>query len=186
MDYAEFGRMSVIREPGVSRAPEWTASDDKIKRVVAFHLRASLRDNTSNVPDDLTSCRNLDRLILARGLQNPSNNYAKHVARLKLAGGPLAFWTTFIYRRWRLRMTYYDLEAKYGIPAATLRTYSYRLNRIARYLFSDNFKPRKQGTINVDRVLELRKQGLSRRAIGRALGWDRGVILRVLRRHDVN
>ncbi|HZR66611.1 MAG TPA: helix-turn-helix domain-containing protein [Terriglobales bacterium] len=183
--YAEFGRMSVIHAPGVSRVPEWTGSDENIKRVVTFHLCSQLRD-IANQPQDLSACRDLDRRILMQYSKNPATNFARHAKRVKRAGGPLAFWTTLIYRRYRLRMSYYELEDQYGVPAEILRTHLCRINRKARFLFAEFAPKRKQGTIDEQQVIGLRKQGLSRRAIGRELGWDRGVILRVLRRHHVD
>lgn len=170
----DFQRTQTFTIKGKVSAPEWAMSDDKVRRVVAFHLRAVLRiPNDPNAPTDLATCRELDRRVMEKYQRSTAVRYVKHFERLNKWGGPLSYWTSLLYRRYRLNLSYEDLGEKYGLKWNQVPVVFLRFNRVARYLFGAEAPARKIGTIDVARVLELHSQGLSVRKIADAISWSR-------------
>jgi Homeodomain-like domain len=171
---SDFQRTQTITIKGRVSAPEWAMSDDKVRRVVAFHLRAVLRiPNGPNDPVDLATCRELDRRVMEKYQRSTAVRYVTHFETLTKWGGPLSYWTSMIYRRYRLNMSYEDLGEKYGLKFNQLPGLMRKFNRVAHYLFGAEAPVRKIGTIDVSRVLELHSQGLSVRKIADAIAWSR-------------
>jgi hypothetical protein len=179
---SELAGVDTFVRKGRVKVPEWTASDEKVRRVVAFRLRAVLRiTNDPNSPADLATCRELDRRVMEMYSKSRRTPYVKHFATLKEFGGPLAYYTSLIYRRYRLLMTFDDLAEKYGKRWDVFPTVFARLNQVAAFLFNEVKPARKQGLVPVARILALHEEGSSVRAIAASIGWSRDCVEDVLR-----
>jgi len=61
----------------------------------------------------------------------------KHLETIQRAGGPLAFFTSLLYRRYRLGMDSPELARQYSITPQSVRQQINRCSLIARRLFPD-------------------------------------------------
>jgi hypothetical protein len=120
--------------------PAWAASDEKVRRVVAAKLCVLIRKNI--VPDDLKALREeIEPRVMAQLQKNALPPDAKesqqHLCTVIRCGGPLAFWTSLCYRRFRLGQNSVELARIYGVKPVAIRQQTFRLSLIARVLFPD-------------------------------------------------
>jgi DNA-binding CsgD family transcriptional regulator len=159
--------------------PDWAKDDGKVKRVVIFKLQEQIKDH-SFTPATREECLKLEARFLETYRKSRCAGHQRYTATVERFGGPLAFLTSVVYRRYRLGMGHRDLAEHYDLPVAHTTYTLHRLNKAAGRLFG----PPRKLRLHLDgaRVLELNRQGLSIRAIARELNVDRGTVQLFLKR----
>jgi hypothetical protein len=140
ISFSDFERMNVqdLSKSLHHACPPWAASDEKVRRVVAAKLCVAIWE--SNVPSDLKTLKEqIEPRVLARMRKSAekSSSSRAHLEMVLRFGGPLTFWTSLIYRRFRLGEDSPELARTYGCNPGTIRQQLYRLSLIARAVCTD-------------------------------------------------
>lgn len=117
--------------------PRWTSSDEKVRKVVGH--RICITAGFPEVPEDLKDLRPLEEKYLRhiRASARSVPQLRKHLETVLRFGGPISFYTSLIYRRFRLAMNATELAEYYGITPENVRVSINRLCLIARAVFVD-------------------------------------------------
>ena len=137
-DYTRMGRENHT-SAYLKNSPRWAMSDEKLRLVVAHKVCISA--GVSEVPATLDALRKVEeKYMLAARVQAAKPGAVenqKHVDTVQRAGGPLAFFTSLLYRRYRLGMDSPELARQFGIAPPNVRQQINRCSLIARGLFPD-------------------------------------------------
>lgn len=136
-DYVRMGTDTHFVPSGNS--PRWALNDEKLRLVVVHKIcNAAGRVAASSNLEDLKPLEEAYlKAIEVEAAAPGSAVMRKHLEIVKRWGGPLAFFTSLLYRRYRLGLPSPTLAAHYGMKAATVRQQIYRCCNIARALFLD-------------------------------------------------
>jgi hypothetical protein len=132
---SDYDRMHTHRSCRPLPVPRWTLSDEKVRKVVAH--RICITAGEQNVPTNLQSLRQLEKKYYVVISRQKQLEILKHLQVVRTHGGPVAYHTSLIYRRFRLNMNSPELAAHYGLQPTAMRQSINRLCRIARALFPD-------------------------------------------------
>lgn len=129
--FEDYTRMRTEVHSGHAPVAPWALDDEKVRKVVAYRIAITAIE--PNVPTTLEELRKLEPryvAVISRGA-----NTQLHLEKVAQFGGPIAYYTSLIYRRFRLRMDSPALARHYGCSPASMRQTINRLCRIARALF---------------------------------------------------
>lgn len=129
----DYSRMSTQSHSTYAPVPPWALDDEKVRKVVAYRIAITAIER--NVPTTLEELRKLEPRYVA--VISRSANTQLHLEKVAQFGGPIAYYTSLIYRRFRLRMDSPALARHYGCSPGSMRQTINRLCRIARALFPD-------------------------------------------------
>jgi hypothetical protein len=118
-------------------SPKWAMSDEKLRLVIAHRICMTAREK--NVPTELEALRAIEARYLkavSTSAEKCEQN-RKHLETVQRLGGPLAFWTSLLYRRFRLGMNSRQLAAEFGTKPCAVRQQINRCCLIARSLFPE-------------------------------------------------
>lgn len=170
--------MGVESRSNALPAPPWVFSDDKVRRVVAYRL--ALTAGVTRVPTTLDGLRELEPLYIAALKKSITPAMQLHLNLLQRCGGPIVYFTTLIYRRFRMFMPSSTLAVQYGTTGVSIRQTINRLCRIARSLFpnpEDHLPWHHTATSRDLPTLNLNRLGGSPRH-GRKFDWEKAQRLR--------
>jgi DNA-binding NarL/FixJ family response regulator len=203
MQISNHGRFGFVTEQ------LWAMDDVKVRKVVLVKLwRQASSRKLIQLPDanNLAAVREIEKRAMRRLSRHPI--LSRHSDKVEQHGGLLAYWTSLIYRRYRMKDDMSALAEHYGMDGNTIRQQLFRLNEIARQLYpADVASFPKKGAWNSDpsspgakrraarkqRVKEraerleqinaLAAQGLSSAAIARQLNMRAGYVRCIRYRH---
>ncbi|MGA8429501.1 MAG: hypothetical protein WB729_06745 [Candidatus Sulfotelmatobacter sp.] len=120
----------------LKNSPRWAISNEKVKQVVAHKI--CIVAGVVERPISLEELRKVEeKYLLATRVQSRSVESQKHLETVQRFGGPLAFFTSLLYRRYRLAMNSVQLAREFGISPQNVRQQINRCSLIARALFPD-------------------------------------------------
>jgi hypothetical protein len=187
IDMSDYKRMHSSSAPAYAPVSPWAMDDEKVRKVVAYRIAITAIEK--NVPTKLGALRELEPRYIAMIRNNRSPEVQAHLKKVQRFGGPAAYYTGLIYRRFRLGMGSPALAQYYGCKPTGIRQTINRLCRIARALFPNpedhlqwhhtsvqralptlKFGSAKARTFSYEQAYALWLSGLSPRAIGEQLG----------------
>lgn len=135
-DYARMGRED---HTGVvlKNSPRWAMCNEKMREVVAHKICKTA--GVAPVPTALEELRKVEDVYLAalgvQAAKPAAVEMKKHLETVQRHGGPLTFFISLLYRRYRLGMDSPELARQYGISPQNIRQQLNRCSLLARALF---------------------------------------------------
>jgi uncharacterized protein (DUF433 family) len=136
LSFDDTKRMGIESHTFFAPVPPWAMDDIKVRAVVAYRICITARQ--PKIPTTLEGLRKVERRYRAMLCNNTSLEVQFHLKNIQRFGGPLAYFTSLIYRRFRQGLDSPELAHHYGVKPTAIRQAINRLCRIARALFPNS------------------------------------------------
>jgi hypothetical protein len=178
LSFNDTKRMGIESHTFFAPVPPWAMDDIKVRAVVAYRICITARQ--PKIPTTLEGLRKVERRYLsAMNRRNASHEIQLHLKNVQRFGGPLAYYTSLIYRRFRQGLDSPELAHHYGVKPTAIRQTVNRLCRIARALFPNSADHLEWHHTSVQRdlpTLKIRKR--ARRIGGRTFPYGQAYRMR--------